>query len=135
MDVALRFLLFQQDPGLDRAVVGAAEQGGQGDHIDVIRAALVGVQIALGGGAGGGGASSLCFMAHSRSLRSREASSTKELFSTRMVSGTFTKWGSFSICPVKSQQLSTTILKLILFIPNMILDIRFTILYHSSAQM
>ena len=55
MDVALRFLLFQQDPGLDRAVVGAAEQGGQGDHIDVIRAALVGVQIALGGRAGGGG--------------------------------------------------------------------------------
>ena len=64
------------------------------------------------------GASSLCFMAHSRSLRSREASSTKELFSTRMVRGTFTKQGSFNMVPVRSQQLSTMILKLILFIPE-----------------
>ena len=54
VDVHLRVLLLQQDAGLFGAVVGAAEQGSQGDHIHVA-GALVGVQIGLGGGAGGGG--------------------------------------------------------------------------------
>lgn len=55
MDVDLGVVLLQQHPGLLGAVVGTAEQGGQRDHIDVLRAAAVGVQIGLGGGAGGGG--------------------------------------------------------------------------------
>ena len=56
------------------------------------------------------GASSLCFMAHSRSAWSKVSLSIKLLPLERMVSGTFMKRGSFSIWPVKSQQLSTTIL-------------------------
>ena len=56
VDIALRLLLLQQDAGLFRAVVGAAEQSGQGNHIDVLPLlSLVCVQVGLGRGTGGGG--------------------------------------------------------------------------------
>ena len=61
MYVDLRALLLHQDTGLFSAVVGAAEQGGQGDYIHVVRPP-VGVQIGLGGGTGGGG--SVIALAH-----------------------------------------------------------------------
>ena len=51
MDVPLRGLLLQQGLGLLGAVVGAAEQCGEGHHIDVLLLPLIGVQIALGRGA------------------------------------------------------------------------------------
>lgn len=55
MDVAFRGLLLQQCLGLLSTVVGAAEQRGEGHHIDVLLPTLIGVQIALGRGARGGG--------------------------------------------------------------------------------
>lgn len=42
-------------PSLGGAVVGAGQQGGESDHIDVVCAALHGVQILSRGGAGRGG--------------------------------------------------------------------------------
>ena len=55
MHAGLRVLLQVHGPGLGGAVVGAGEQGGEGDHIDVVRAALHGIQILSGRGTGGGG--------------------------------------------------------------------------------
>ena len=56
IDVLVGVILLHQHPGLFGAVVGAAEQGGQGDHIHVLLLrALIGIQIALGGGTGSGG--------------------------------------------------------------------------------
>ena len=55
MDVDVGLFLLHQQPGLLRAVVGAAEQSRQRDHIHIVHPAAVGVQIALGRGAGGAG--------------------------------------------------------------------------------
>ena len=107
MDIALRLLLLQQDAGLFRAVVGAAEQSGQGNHIDVLPLlSLVCVQVGWGEGQAVEGASSLWRMDQSRSAWSRVSSSTKTLPLAWMESGTFTKQGSLRIWGVRSQQLS-----------------------------
>ena len=59
------------------------------------------------------GAVALSFIRQSRAPWSKEASSTTICSPTRMVSGTLTKQSSRSWAGVKSQQLSTMILKLI----------------------
>ncbi len=55
MHPGIGVLLQVHGPGLGGAVVGAGQQGGEGNHIDIVRAALHGVQILSRGGAGGRG--------------------------------------------------------------------------------
>ena len=55
VDVPVRVLLPEDLGGLPRAVVGAGQQGGQGDHVHVPLRRLVGRQILRRGGAGGVG--------------------------------------------------------------------------------
>ena len=55
MDAGLRVFLQPQGPGLGRRVVGAGEEGGQGDNIQLLRPAVERVQILGGGGTGGVG--------------------------------------------------------------------------------
>ena len=54
MHIDAGLVLLQQHPSLFGAVVGTAEQGRQSNHIYVLHAALIGIQIGLRRGAGGG---------------------------------------------------------------------------------
>ena len=53
MHIGVGVILQPEIPGLGRRIVGAGEQGGEGDHIQVVGAAVEGLQILNGGGAGG----------------------------------------------------------------------------------
>ena len=111
--IGVGVVLQPEAPRLGRRVVGAGEQGGKGDHVQVVGTAVKSLQILDGGGTGGLGAVALSFIRQSRAPWSKEASSTTICSPTRMVSGTLTKQSSRSWAGVKSQQLSTMILKLI----------------------
>ena len=110
MDMGLRAFLQPDGPGLGRRVVGAGEQGGESDYIDVVGLGpLEGVQILGGGGAGGFGS-----MSRIRWVWSKVSSSTISSPAREMVRGARRKGPWRSCLAVRSQQLSTMILKLIM---------------------
>ena len=53
MHIGAGVILQPDAAGLGRRVVGAGQQGGEGDHIQVVRPAVKGLQVLHGGGAGG----------------------------------------------------------------------------------
>ena len=60
MYAGLRVVLQPHEPGLCRGIMGAGQQSREGDHVEVLRPAVEGVQVLGGGGAGGlGGALAL----------------------------------------------------------------------------
>jgi hypothetical protein len=82
-------MLLQPDlPGLLGAVMGAGQQGGEGDHVQLVGAAVKSVQI-LGGGGAGGLRSALAFLHPPQQLRLVKGGVIHDnLVPPRMVRGT-----------------------------------------------